>query len=359
MPRPLSGLLWRVPCLGQPHMLPRPTASLIATACTMLLYGCYPMHVSLGHLDLMSRRQPLAVVVSDTGTASELKTHLQRVAAMREFASRELGLPDNGSYRSYAPLDRDYPVWNVWVTPEFDLRPRQSCFPVAGCVPYRGYYSKRLAEEYAAPFADAGDDVMVGGVAAYSTLGFFDDPVTPAMLRLPEERLAGVIFHELAHQVVYVKNNATFNESFARAVEIEGTLRWLEKRNDAAGLARYRDALKRADVFFAEVQAARAELAALYASGKHPAEKRQGKENIFAAMRERQHQRKAAEPAWESHDLWFDGLNNARLTAVATYFDDVAMFRELFRGHGGDFAAFYAAVRSRAKQLERSARVSA
>lgn len=322
----------------------------------MLLYGCYPLHASFGHLDLMSRRRPLADVVSDTGAAAELKTHLQRAAAMREFASHELGLPDNGSYRSYAGIDRDYPVWNVWVTPEFDLRPRQSCFPVAGCVPYRGYYSKRLAEAYAAEFADAGDDVMVSGVAAYSTLGIFDDPVTSTMLRLPEEKLAGLIFHELAHQVVYVKNNATFNESFARAVEIEGTLRWLASRNDAAGLARYRAQLERADVFFAQVKTARAELEGIYSSDSGTPQKRRAKKQVFKRMRQAQQERKALDPAWSAYDPWFgDDLNNARLAAVSTYFDDVEMFRKLLGKVGGDFDAFYAAVELQAAQLANAA----
>jgi len=335
-------------------------AHFCAVSCAILLCGCetlgYATHATLGHLDLMARRQPLAGVMADAASDDGLKKHLQRVVALREFASRELALPDNGSYRSYAPLDRDYPVWNVWAAPEFDLQPRQSCFPVVGCVPYRGYYSKRLADEYAAGFLEAGDDVMVSGVTAYSTLGFFDDPVTSTMLRLPEEKLAGLIFHELAHQVVYVRNNATFNESFARAVEIEGTLRWLASRNDAAGLARYRAALERADIFFAAVKAARAQLAMLYASADDPAEKRRGKARIFEAMREAHRQRRMQDAAWSAYDSWFAGdLNNARLAAVATYFDDVAMFREWFGKAGGNFDEFYAAVRTRAAQLEEAA----
>lgn len=322
----------------------------------MLLCGCetlgYAAQATYGHMDLMARRQPVTDIVTGTTITDGLKSHLQRVIAMREFASRELGLPDNGSYRNYAPLDRDYPVWNVWVTPEFDLQPRQSCFPVVGCVPYRGYYSKQLADDYATGFHEAGDDVMVGGVTAYSTLGFFDDPITSTMLRLSDERLAGLIFHELAHQVVYAKNNATFNESFARAVEIEGTLRWLASRQDNAGLARYRAALDRADTFFAVVKAARAQLAMLYASGRSEEEKRRGKEQIVAFMREAQMQRKAQDAAWSAYDPWFDErLNNAKLAAVATYFDDVAMFRTLLQKTGGNFKAFYSAVRLRAEKL--------
>ncbi len=310
------------------------------------------MHASFGHLDLMAQRQSFAQAVSDANATAEFRAHLQRVADMREFASRELGLPDNGSYRNYAQLDRDYPVWNVWVAPEFDLHPRQSCFPIVGCVPYRGYYSRQLADEYAAGFRASGDDVLVGGVTAYSTLGYFDDPVTSAMLRLPEERRAGLIFHELAHQVVYVKDHATFNESFARVVEIEGTLRWLQSRGDEAGLARYRAALQRADVFFDEVKAVRAELASLYASTGSAEQKRQAKKRVFEALREAHQARKALDPAWSAYDPWFAGdLNNAKLAAVSTYFDDVEMFRRLFGMVGKDFGAFYATVLLKAAEL--------
>lgn len=324
------------------------------------LAGCYPIHATLGHLDLMAKRQPVADLLADNAAPTNLKTHLQRVAAIREFASHELGLPNNGSYRNYAALDRDYPVWNVWATPEFDLQPRKSCFPVVGCVPYRGYYSKQLALDYAAEFREAGDDVTVGGVTAYSTLGFFDDPITSTMLRLPEERLAGLIFHELAHQVVYVKSNATFNESFARAVEIEGTLRWLESNNDEGALKRYQAYLARAETFFSVVKEARAHLATLYASDYPASEKRRIKREIIESMRKAHHQRKELDTAWSAYDLWFDGdINNAKLTAVATYFDDVAMFREMLRKVSGDFSAFYSAVQAKAKQLENTAQKSA
>ncbi len=321
------------------------------------LTGCYPIHATLGHLDLMSKRQPVSDLIEDNAAPINLKTHLQRVAEIREFASRELGLPNNGSYRNYAALDRDYPVWNVWATPEFDLQPRTSCFPVVGCVPYRGYYSKELALEYANEFREAGDDVTVGGVTAYSTLGFFDDPITSTMLRLPEEKLAGLIFHELAHQVVYVKSNTTFNESFARAVEIEGTLQWLKNSSDEGALSRYRASLARADAFFSAVKDTRAQLGELYASERPDSEKRRLKQEILESMRKAHHERKINDPVWSSYDPWFDGdINNAKLSAVATYFDDVSMFREMLRNVGGDFTAFYSAVQAKARQLEDSAR---
>lgn len=318
-----------------------------------MLSGCYPLHAMHGHLDLMARRQPVDALVTDPATPETLKVRLERVTAMREFASRELALPDNGSYRQYAQLNRDYPVWSVWVTPEFGLAPRQSCFPVSGCVPYRGYYARDAADQYAEPFRAAGDDVMIGGVTAYSTLGYFDDPLTSAMLRLPDERLAGLIFHELAHQVVYVKNDATFNESYARAVEIEGTLRWLAQQQDAAGLAAYRAALVRADAFFDSIKATRAALAGLYASPLDDRAKRRGKARIFEALRETQRQRIQQDPAWSVYDPWFAGeLNNASLAAVSTYFDDLAMFRDLLDKNRGDFSVFYSAVRSLAAEKQ-------
>lgn len=322
------------------------------------LSGCYPLHATLGHIDLMARRQPLEVVVADPATPQDYKARLELAAAIRSFASQHLALPDNGSYRRYARLPEDYPVWSVWVAPEFALEPRQSCFPVSGCVPYRGYYARAAAEDYAARFRAAGDDVLVGGVTAYSTLGYFDDPLTSAMLRLPEERLAGLIFHELAHQVVYVKDDATFNESFARAVEIEGTLRWLAQRRNPEGLAAYQTQLLRADAFFESVKAARAELAKLYASPLGNAEKRAGKQRIFEALREDHRRRVAVDPGWAAYDPWFEGeLNNAKLAAVATYFDEVGRFRALFAEHQGDFTSFYAAVKALAAE-RRVARVS-
>lgn len=322
------------------------------------LSGCYPLHATLGHLDLMARRQPIEAVAADPATPEPYKARLELAAAIRTFASQHLDLPDNGAYRQYARLSEDYPVWSVWVTPEFELEPRQSCFPVSGCVPYRGYYTRAAAEDYAARFRASGDDVLVGGVTAYSTLGYFDDPLTSAMLRLPEDRLAGLIFHELAHQVVYVKGNATFNESFARAVEIEGTLRWLVHRQNPAGLTAYRTHLLRADAFFESIKAARAELAALYASPLDEAARRVGKQRIFEALRNSHQRRVAEDAAWSAYDPWFEGeLNNAKLAAVSTYFDEVEQFRALLAENQHDFAAFYKAVKTLAAE-RRVARVS-
>ena len=244
-----------------------------------------------GQADLLARAKPIDEVIAATPDP-ELKARLARAQAIRAFASRELALPDNRSYTSYADLGRPYAVWNVFAAPELSLTPRQWCFPVAGCVAYRGYFAESDARAEAARLAAAGDDVHLGGVPAYSTLGYFDDPVLSTFVRYREVELARLIFHELAHQVVYVKDDTSFNESFATAVEEAGIARWL------AAEAAHRDPVEAAQLaadaargqrlraaFRALVAATRDRLTALYASAASDAEKRAGKAAAFAAMR--------------------------------------------------------------------------
>src|SRR5512132_203702 len=188
----------------------------------LALSGCetlaYYMQALGGQLELMARAQPVAAVIQDPATPQALRDRLELARSIRDYASRELGLPDNGSYRSYADLERPYVVWNVVAAPEFGLEPVESCFPVAGCVPYRGFFSREDAERHAGRLHSAGNDVNVRGVPAYSTLGRFDDPLLSTFIRNPDAELARLIFHELAHQRLYVKGDATFNESFAVVV---------------------------------------------------------------------------------------------------------------------------------------------
>ena len=191
------------------------------------LTGCYLMQAASGQMEIASKREPIAAVLADTSTPAQLRTRLEYVAAARDFASRELGLPDNESYRSYADLGRPFVVWNVFAAPEFSVEPRRWCFPIAGCVVYRGYFSEAAAQRYARRLRRHGDDAAVGGVAAYSTLGHFKDPVLSTMLGWSDAQLAGTLFHELAHQVVYVPGDSEFNESFATVVEEARLERWL------------------------------------------------------------------------------------------------------------------------------------
>src|SRR5882757_3651114 len=185
-------------------------ALLLAAACT-LLYGCgslYLMQAASGQLQVLRERVPIEKLLADPHTLPALRAHLEEVRAAREFASRELGLPDNKSYRSYADVGRPYVVWNVVAAPEFSVDAREWCFPVVGCVAYRGYFAQAKARSFAAKLRGQGLDVSVGGVAAYSTLGHFDDPILNTMVSWNDVELAAIVFHELTHQMVYVPNDA-------------------------------------------------------------------------------------------------------------------------------------------------------
>src|SRR5256714_1958511 len=202
-----------------------------------LLAGCtaagYCWQGFRGQLDLLERARPIPAVLATTEDPA-LKRKLERVLAIREYASRELALPDNPSYRSYTDLGRRFVLWNVFAAPELSLEPRQWCFPVAGCVNYRGYFDEAAARAEASKLSMTGDDVYVGGVPAYSTLGYFNDPMLSSVIRYPDTEVARLIFHELAHQVAYAKDDTVFNESFAVTVEEEGEGRWLAAQNDPA-----------------------------------------------------------------------------------------------------------------------------
>src|SRR5215510_11553431 len=207
------------------------TTLLLVSGCSSVKY--YAQAVS-GHLEVMWLAVPIEERLREADTPPPLKDKLARVLVIRDFASRELGLPDNDSYRRYADLGRPYVLWNVFAAPEFSVAPIQSCFPFAGCVSYRGFYSEEAATKHADALAKQGDDVYVGGVTAYSTLGWFSDPVLSTFVNYPEPEVARIVFHELAHQEVYVKGDTVFNESFAVAVEEEGLRRWLEREGTPA-----------------------------------------------------------------------------------------------------------------------------
>src|ERR1700722_14842900 len=232
------------------------------------LPGCaigYFTQAAQGQWRLMRARRPIEQVIADPASSEELKARLWVVQDARNFAVSELGLPDNRSYRSYSDLKRPYVVWNVVAAPEFSVRPLRWCFPVAGCVSYRGYFHERSARRFAAGLAARGNDVLVAGVTAYSTLGHFADPVLNTMLSYGDLDLVATIFHELAHQLIYVRNDSEFNESFAMTVDEEGLRRWLAMRGQSAELNDFLER-RRAEQDIVMVFAdARVELTALYA----------------------------------------------------------------------------------------------
>jgi len=314
---------------------PRTIASILLALC---LSGCetlayYAQAVS-GQVSLMASTRPVDALLADKSTPAPLRERLLLARSIRDYASRELKLPDNGSYRSYADIGRPYAVWNVVAAPEFALAPLQSCFPVAGCVAYRGFFAQADAEHYAAGLRAQGYDVFVYGVAAYSTLGSFDDPLLSSFIRSPDAELARLIFHELAHQVAYVKDDSTFNESFAVTVEREGVRRWLLATG--RGLEGWLEAEERQRQAVAEIQQARARLERLYRSRIAVEAMRERKQRELAALKEK------LQEGGRTRDIV---PNNAFLASFATYTELVNEFEEILRENNGDLARFYAQVK--------------
>jgi predicted aminopeptidase len=339
---------------------------ILAAALLLLINGCanvgyYWQSVS-GQLGIWRRERPIEEVINDAATTEALRRKLAYVTRVREFASRELSLPDNRSYRSYADLGRPFAVWNVFAAPEFSTEPLRWCFPFTGCVSYRGYFDREEAERFAAGLAEQGHDVYVGGVPAYSTLGWFADPVLSTFIRFPDAEVARLVFHELAHQVVYVKGDTVFNESFAVVVEQEGLRRWIAHTGDAGGRESYdRNRRVRAE-FVRIVQKHRARLEALYRSRLAPEAMRARKREILDELNLEYRAAKAGWDGYAGYDAWFArGPNNAQLASVALYTQRVPSFEALFQREGGDWGRFYNATKELAAltREQRDARLAA
>jgi predicted aminopeptidase len=316
--------------------------TLIALLAAALVAGCeslsYYSQAIGGHLQLLAAARPIDDWLADPTTPADLKTRLATAQRIREFASRDLHLPANGSYTSYAELGRRYAVWNVFAAPEFSVEPKPECFPFTGCVAYRGFFSEDEAQRYAERLRKQGYDVYVGGVLAYSTLGWFDDPLLSTFIRYPESQVARLVFHELAHQVVYAKDDTTFNESFAVTVEEEGVRRWLESQSRTAELEAFRAAQQRKRDFYARVKETRERLKTVYAS-------RLSREEMLAQKRGEFERLHAAFPGVVPAEP-----NNAFLISVALYTDLVPAFERLLAASGGNLDRFYARARELAHE---------
>jgi predicted aminopeptidase len=338
--------------------------ALLLLAVCALLPGCgtlYVMQAATGEWRVLRARVPIDRVITDPRTPPELRSRLAEVRQARAFAVSDLGLPANRSYTTYADIDRPYVVWNVVATPEFSVQPEHWCFPVAGCVAYRGYFNELRARDFAYRLAQRGSDVVVEGVPAYSTLGKFADPVLSSMLRYGEDDLVATIFHELAHQLLYVRNDTEFNEAFAMTVEDVGLERWLKARGAADRIREFHAEQARSAALIALLIGARERLAALYASGRTPAEMRAAKARILATLAaDIQAQELREGVRYPVYDEWImTGLNNAQLASVASYYECQPGFRRLLESEGGDLQRFYAAVRqlAHATRAERHARL--
>ena len=312
--------------------------------CLAALPGCYYMQAAKGQWELTRKRQPIEDVLASEDTSPELAARLQLVQEARQFAIDELGLPDNDTYRTYADIEREYVVWNVFAAPEFSVQPKTWCFPIVGCVSYRGYFAREDAEREAGRLAEQGYDVAVGGVAAYSTLGKLRDPVLSSMMNWDDVQLVGVLFHELAHQLLYVRDDTAFNESFATAVEEFGVLRWLQSRGLQAATDEYlARRLVRQDLM-SLVAIARDDLEAIYAADTHSDGKRAAKSARLATLRQDGAAR--LREAGRDPDYWLGReLNNARLVTMTLYEGRLPEFRALLESCGGDIECFYEEAR--------------
>jgi predicted aminopeptidase len=332
--------------------------SSVLAACASTEGLGYYWQSAMGHLQVMREAKPIEEWLSDETVPVAVREKLKQVQEIRAYAVREIGLPDNGSYKKYADLKRPFVVWNVFATPELSMKLRQWCFPVAGCVSYRGYYSREDAQTFADSLKQAGDDVYVGGVPAYSTLGYFDDPVLNTFLQYPVAELARLVFHELSHQVVYVKNDSTFNESFATAVEEAAVERWIAdqerlgldstdaaKRNAAAQLRpNYETYQGRKKDFVQLLKVYKTRLEALFNEAGDDTLKRQGKQALFQALQADYQQLKVRWNGFGGYDRWFaQGITNPHLASVGTYTDLVPAFRAILSRERGDFKRYFKA----------------
>ncbi|MFQ5609745.1 MAG: aminopeptidase [Woeseiaceae bacterium] len=305
------------------------------------LSGCFYTQAARGQLELMRKRESIEELINDPDTSEELVARLKLVQEAREFSIAELGLPDNDSYRTYADLERDYVLWNVFAAEEFSMSPRTWCYPIVGCVSYRGYFKKDKAESLAQDLEDKDYDVYLAGVSAYSTLGKFSDPVVNTMMNWNDSRLVAVLFHELAHQVLYIRDDTGFNESFATTIEQFGIERFLEMRGTSSEFDAYLQEKGFRQSIVDRVGEARRELAVLFEQDIWPERMREQKREVFARLTE--DLRTLLTAAGRDADAWLERpFNNARVLSFALYEGRVPAFEKMLADCAADLSCFYA-----------------
>ena len=295
-----------------------------------------------GQMEIMRNREPISDLVEDPETPARLRDKLIFIQSVRDFAEKELHLPVDDHYLSYVALDRPYVVWNVFAAQQFSMTPKTWCFPIVGCVAYRGYFAEEDARHFGDSLKQEGYDVYIGGAIAYSTLGWFDDPVLSTFISLSQPDTAALIFHELAHGILYVKDDTAFNESFATAVAQEGLRRWQASVNNPMGYEKWLERYQLRRKFTGLISEYRARLAALYESDLPLKAKREQKAAVFAQMRTEFSDLKTQHPGMAVYSAWFNyPLNNAQLISVSTYHNWVPAFGRMLFESGGNLENFY------------------
>ncbi len=304
-----------------------------------------------GQMEILRKQEPISELIEDPDTPAQLREKLIFIQEVRDFAAKELHLPVNDHYLSYVELNRPYVVWNVYAAPEFSLTPKTWCFPIVGCVAYRGYFSEQDAHRFGDSLKQEGYDVFISGAIAYSTLGWFDDPVLSTFANLSEPAIAALIFHELAHGVLYIKDDTAFNEGFATAVEQEGFRRWQMAANNLKGYENWLNKRQRRQRFINLVSKYRAKLEALYQNGLPIDKRRRQKAVIFNQMKSEFIDLKSIHASLAAYEAWFKHpLNNAQLISVSTYHDWVPAFGKILSESGGDLKTFYRRCRQLSKE---------
>lgn len=315
------------------------TSSLLSGCSTVSFYS----QSIVGHLNLMSQRVPLQALDPDD---TELQEKIVLVREIKQFASQQLLLPNNDSYQSYVALQKKYPVWNVVAAPKLSVDAHHWCYPIAGCAPYRGYFKQSKAKEYAEYLNRKGFDVTVSGAIAYSTLGWFADPLLPTMMRYGDTYLAEIIFHELAHQKLYVKGQSEFNEAFATFVAEQGVRQWLQQTRPQQ-LSEYEASLQRQQAFTDLLLKTKSELRKVYESEMSDTQKLQHKQQAFQRLQTNYQALRQSWNGYDGFDHWFVApLNNAKLVSVSTYRGLLSQLQQLFDDCGGKLTVFYRSLES-------------
>jgi predicted aminopeptidase len=321
----------------------------VASLLLLLVAGCrhisYYGQAARGQMQIFWRQKSIEKLLADSATPADIKRRLRVIGEARAFAEQELSLKAKGHYTRYADLERPYVVWNVYAAPRHSIEPKSWWYPIVGSQSYRGYFDVAGATNCAIELKEEGLDVYVGGVEAYSTLGWFRDPVLNTWIDRDDSRLAALVFHELTHQRLYIPGDTPFNEAFATAVERAGVRRWLEQKGDPSKRAAWDAMQQRRDDFAGLVRQTQASLKDAYSASDESA-KVSGKAQVLGEF---QQQLAALQTQWgntNAYRSWqIHKVNNARLNTVSTYYDLVPSFLGLLKRHDHDFESFYQAVK--------------